>query len=524
MGARPGAGVVTTEPVDTGRRVRLGANAILALLAAVKLAAHLAVAGNYGYFRDELYYIAAGRHLAFGYVEFPPLIALLAALVRVTVGESLVALHVVPALAGTALVVVTGLIARALGGGAFAQGLAALGALVATVMLAMGSLFSMDPFDQLWWALAAYVLVRLIKEERPRLWLLFGLVAGIGLATKVTIAAFGFAVAVGLLLTPARRLLFTRWLWLGGLVAFAFALPYIIWNAVNGWPTIEFWGNYGGKLTESSPVGFLLEQVLTMNPVTLPLWLAGLAFFLRAPQGRPYRALGLAFLILLVLFALTGAKPYFLAPAYPMLLAGGAVAIEQATRRGAVRSIRVAYPALLLLSGVLTAPIALPILAPDTWVRYYGFVTGATAQEQVHEGGALPQWLGDRFGWEAMVETVAGVYQGLPVEERARACIFTANYGEAGAIDFFGPAHGLPRAISGHNTYYLWGPGDCTGEVVISVGYTPAELDAIFDDVTQAATVTCEVCMPEEANVPILVARGLRQPMDQIWPQAKHFN
>ncbi|MDI3340153.1 MAG: hypothetical protein QJR03_06430 [Sphaerobacter sp.] len=206
-----------------------------------------------------------------------------------------------------------------------------------------------------------------------------------------------------------------------------------------------------------------------------------------------------------------------------MLFAGGAVLVERATQRGALRGLRTAYPVLLVVSGLLLAPVALPILAPATWVRYYGFVTGATAQERAHQRGAPPQWLGDRYGWETLVATVAEVYHALPPEERARACLFTSNYGEAGAIDRFGPAHGLPQAISGHNSYYLWGPGTCTGEVVITVGIPRDDLAAFFGEVTPAATVTCDACMPEEHDLPVLVARAPRQPIEQLWPQVKHF-
>ncbi|HEV8192005.1 MAG TPA: glycosyltransferase family 39 protein, partial [Ktedonobacterales bacterium] len=249
----------------------------LLYIAGISFLLHMAVAGNYGYFRDELYYLDAGRHLAFGYVEYPPFIAVLAFVLRI-VGDALVALHFVSALANAALIVVTGLMARKLGGGRFAQVLAAVASAVALVFVGTGSLFTMDVFDELWWALAIYVLILLLKRGEPRLWLVFGLVAGIGLTTKVTMLYLGFGVVVGLLLTPERRYLWTRQAWLGGAIAFAFLLPYLIWNAVNGWPTVEFWANYGGHLADQSPLDFLLSQILIMNPLTLPLWIAGLVY------------------------------------------------------------------------------------------------------------------------------------------------------------------------------------------------------------------------------------------------------
>ena len=259
--------------------------AIPVLIALVDLVLHLAVAGNYGYFRDELYYIAAGRHLAFGYVDFPPFIAVLAALLDVVAGDNLIALHVVTALAASAIVIVTALMARELGGGRFAQSLAALGSAVTVVFLATGSLFSMDVFDALWWSLAGLVFIRLVRRHEPRLWLLFGLVAGVGLTTKVTMLFFGFALTVGMLIS-AREQFRTRWLYLGGLIAVVFLSPYVIWNALNGWPTIEFWQNYGGA-DGGGPLSFLANQILSANPINLLLTVAGLVFYFRHSAGKP---------------------------------------------------------------------------------------------------------------------------------------------------------------------------------------------------------------------------------------------
>src|SRR5215203_3767209 len=271
---------VTVQRGRSARSWHLGANTVLALLALLKLLVHVLTAENYGYFRDELYYMAASERLDLGYVDFPPFIALVTAFVRATLGDSLLAHRLLPALAGAAVVVLAGLMARELGGGTFAQGLAALAVLVAPNFLVFGTFISMDAFDQLFWVSAAYVLLLILKRNEPRLWLLFGLFAGLGLLTKLTILSFGFAVLVALLLTPARRHLRSPWPWIGGGVAVAFLAPYVYWNATNGWPTPEFWGEYGGKVDAASPVEFLLEQIVTIQPPALPLWLAGLGFYL----------------------------------------------------------------------------------------------------------------------------------------------------------------------------------------------------------------------------------------------------
>src|SRR5215212_6596992 len=429
-----------------------GATAILAYLAIFKVLLHLLTADNYGYFRDELYYFVAGERLDLGYVDFPPFVALVARITRALFGDSLVALHVLPALAGAVVVVLAGLMARELGGGRFAQGLAALAVLVAPNFLVFGTFISMDAFDQLFWVSAAYVLLLILKRNEPRLWLLFGLFAGLGLLTKLTMLSFGFAVLIGLLLTLARRQLLSPWSGVGGGVAVAFLAPYVYWNATNGWPTPEFWGEYGGKVDEASPVEFLVEQIVTMQPPALPLWLAGLGFYLFAREGRPYRTLGWVYVALFALFAALNMRFYFLAPAYPMLFAAGGVAIERFFGgRSRWRWALPAYAAVLAISGVVVAPITVvPVLPVGTLAGITGALGGdAGVEVETRQVAELPQTLADRFGWEHMTETVARVYDRLPPEERSEACVLTGNYGEAGAIDFFGPKYGLPKAISG---------------------------------------------------------------------------
>lgn len=495
------------------------------IIAAVSVMAHVVVAGNYGYFRDELYYLMDGRHLAFGYVDQPALIGWLAALMNVLTGDNLIALHVVSALANGAVIIVTGLMARELGGGRFAQALAALGSAVTLVFMATGSIFSMDILDALIWTVGAYVLIRLLKESRPQLGLAFGLVAGIGLLNKLTILFFGLAVVLGLLLTPARRYLRTRWLWLGGLIAFAFLLPYIIWNAINGFPTVEFWHHYGGLSSSGGPLGFLANQLFAINPFTLPLALCGLWFYFRTAEGKPYRALGWTYVLLYVIFTLINAKSYFLAPAYPILYSGGAVVVAGGALKAWGAWLRRAYVVVLVLSGIFFAPLAMPVLQPATFVADYGWLTGTgNGAAGQSNAGAFPQYLGDRFGWDTMTATVAKVYESLPADERAQACILTANYGEASALDFFGSKYHLPPAISGHNNFYLWGPGSCSGQVIISVNYTQSDVEKSYSQVRLAATITCQYCQADENDVPVYVATQLKVPLSGAWAAAKHYN
>jgi hypothetical protein len=504
-------------------RVRLGSDtALLAYLGCLSFVAHMLVAGNYGYFRDELYYIADGRHLAFGYVDQPVLIGWIAAVLHAFSADSLIAIHVVPALADAALVVITGLMARELGGGRFAQALAALAALVALVFMATASIFSMDVLDELWWALGALVLMRLIRLDQPRLWLAFGVVAGIGLLTKLDMLFFGLALAIALLVSPQRRHLFTPWPWLAGAIAFAFLLPYILWNAANGWPTWEFWHHYGGIGT--GPLEFFANQVLLMNPFVLPLAVIGLIFYFRQAV-KPYRMLGWAFVFLYLLLTLLRVKPYFLAPAYPLLFAPGAVVLERfaQSHRAWLRPV---YLGILALAGLLLAPLAMPILRPATFVKTYGSFTGlGNGGAGQGTAGSFPQYLGDRFGWDTMTRTVEKVYAALSPEERSQACVFTGNYGEASALSLLGQPGRMPPVISGHNNYYLWGPGACSGNVVIALGDAMQNLQGFYTRVVQATTNVCAYCMAGENDLPIYVLTQAREPVFKIrWREVKHFD
>jgi hypothetical protein len=476
---------------------------LLVSLGLVTFAAHMLAAGNYGYFRDELYYMADGRHLQAGYVDQPLLIGWLAALLHALSAESLVAIHVIPALAAAALVVVTGLMARALGGGRFAQGLAALAAMGAAIFMATGSIFSMDILDALWWTVAAFILIRLLHCDQPRLWLLFGLVAGMGLTTKLTMLFFGLALTLALLVTPQRRYFRTPWPWLGGAIAFLGLLPYIIWNALNGWPTWEFWHHYAGIGT--SPLDFLVNQIVLLNPAAVPLAVAGL-FFYFGREGRPYRLLGWTFVILYVVLTLVHVKPYFLPSAYPLLFAPGALVFERLARRRGWRWLTPAYAGLLVVGAVLLAPLSMPLLPPATFVHTYGSLTGL-GEGASGQGtpSTFPQYLGDRFGWDTLTQNVETVYASLPPGERAQACVLANNYGEASALSLLGAPGHLPPVISAHNNYYLWGPGRCTGAVLIVVGYRPGAFAGFYATADWATTSTCEYCAEEESYLPIYV-------------------
>jgi 4-amino-4-deoxy-L-arabinose transferase-like glycosyltransferase len=442
-------------------------------------------------------------------------------LLHLLTGDSLVSIHAVSGFADAALIFVSAMIARELGGRRNAQIFAAIVTLFCGT-LAFGAIFSMDIFDALWWSLLAYILVRIIRRDEPRLFVAFGVVMGIALNTKLTVAFFILALSIGLALTSKRRYFKSKWLWIGVAISIIFILPFVAWNAFNGWPTVDFYFHHGG-LNGSGPLDFLALQFLITNPAAFPLVLLGLYFFLKVE--KVYRVLGLAYLILLFAFLFLNGKPYFLAAAYPMLFAGGAVFLEKSTflrRHGIIPK---AYIGTIVVVGIILAPLLMPILPPATFASSYGSLSGlgnsAAAQ---NTNSVFPQYLGDRFGWNTMTVRVAQVYNSLPPQEKSEACIFASNYGEASALIFLGANYDLPHVISGHNNYYIWGPGSCSGQVIIIVGLTQSDDLKSFYNVSAAAIITCEYCQPNENNLTIYICTNPKVNMGTVWPELKDFS
>jgi 4-amino-4-deoxy-L-arabinose transferase-like glycosyltransferase len=499
---------------------------VLLPIALAQFALHLWTNAHDSIFRDEMYYLAAGQHLAGGYVDFPPFVALVAAFSRALFGTSPLAIRLMPALAGAAIVLLTADMVAMLGGGLADQALAATAIAVGPVFIGSSGLLTMDAFDQLWWALAAWVLLRMIKTQQPRLWLFFGLVAGLGLLTKLTMGFCVLALVIGLLLSQERWLLFNPLIILGGAIALVIVSPYLVWQVQHGFPILEFTKAYAsGKTFQATPLEYFGQQVMTLNPLTLLLWLGGLYYLLFARLAKPYRAFGLAYVLLYLFFMLQKAKFYWLSPAYPMLLAAGAYALQLfVQRRPRLRWVQPAYLGLVAVTGLLIVPFAIPILPNETLMRMNAAIGGAGDVKQENRvTSGLPQNYADRYGWPEMVEAVRQAYDSLTPAEQAEACILTRNYGEAAAVDLFGPALGLPKAISGHNSYYLWGPRGCSGKVIITVNYALRDLSESFESVRAAGQVSCVYCMPDENGAPIFIGRGLKVDMREAWPTVKDF-
>ncbi|HKP81560.1 MAG TPA: glycosyltransferase family 39 protein [Pyrinomonadaceae bacterium] len=497
------------------------------IIALVYFTLHLVTSTRYGYFRDALYYLACSEHLAFGYVDQPPLIAVLGWIARHTLGTSLPALLFWPALAGAARIVLTAAFARELGAGRFGIVLSAVLAATPGVWWVIDHQFAMNSLEPLFWGGCAYLVLRLINTGNPKLWLAFGALAGIGLLNKYSIVIFAASIIGGLLLTSQRRLLFTPWLLLGGVIAFLIFLPNLIWNIQNHWPFLELMRNVRatGKDVVLPPGKYLLQQVLMMNPVSFPFWFGGLLFYFFSRGADRYRVFGFAFVIAILIFMITHGKDYYSAAAYVMLFPAGALATETllATRPKLKTILRPACFLWLMLGVLPLLPLVLPVLPIETFLRYQSHLPFEVPKtERSFVGETLPQYYADEFPWPGLVEAVARVYHSLPPEEQQRAAIYGTNYGQAAAVDFFGPQYGLPKAISGHQNYFLWGPRHYTGDIMILLGEEEREARKHFDSVTVAATLNNPYAYRYE-NRPILLCRGLKWNLQTDWSRVKHW-
>jgi len=497
---------------------------IVLLIAAAKLLFHLSTAGRYGIFRDELYYLACADHLAWGYVDQPPLIALIAWIARHVFGDSLLGLRLLPAIAGAALVWLAGVLAREMGGGRFAQVLAALSVACVPIYLLFHHWITMNAFEPLIWTGCAWCIVRAIRTGDARCWLGFGVLVGIGMENKYSMAFFVVGVIAGLLLSPDRRFLRSRWMWIGALAAVVIFLPNLMWLVRHKFPFLELMNNVrrSGRDIARGPLPFVLDQGTLINPILFPLWVGGLFWLLFNREGRRYAVLGWTYLVMLVLFIALKGKNYYLSPAYPMLLAAGAVAFERITSMRMAWS-RPTYVVLTIAVTVILAPIFAPVLPVETYIRYQKALGLEPPKSENQRTGVLPQYFADEFGWEDMTRSVAKVYFSLSPSERATTAIFANSYGQAGAIDFFGPKYGLPKSISGHQNYWYWGPREYTGETVIVLGSDGRGDREHFANVQAAGRVEHPYSRLDE-HFDIFLCRGLSQNLQTFWPQVKHWN
>jgi Dolichyl-phosphate-mannose-protein mannosyltransferase len=515
---------------------------IICLIALAKLLFHIYFNNRYGYFRDEFDYISCGDHLAWGYVDQPPLIPFLIHINRAVLGDSLRSIRFIPALASSLLVVQTALIAREFGGRRFALLLSAIAIVIAPQYLSNGSLLGTNCLEPNLWMGCAYFAILAIKraqtdEKAAHYWLWFGVVAGVGMQEKYSIAVFGFGIVVGLLLTVQRRVFLNRWIWLGGIAAFFIFLPNLLWNLHYHWPFVELMRNIraeGRDVVLPLPQ-FFLQQTLLVDPIAAPIWLTGLFALLFSTSLKPYRLLGWCYLVCFTVFFVLHGKSYYLAPVYPMLLAAGAVAIESAINGQVIGEpenarprrlwLKVVIVVVLLASGAHLAPITVPVLSPDGFLAYAKTLPfKLPVMEHDHARAALPQWYADQFGWEEIVAETAQAWNRIPAADRQDCGIFAQDYGQAGAIDFLGRSRGLPLALSGDRTYFLWGPRDYSGNCLIVLGDRKARLEELFDHVEFVGT-SADNPYALETEIAVFICHGPKfGTLAELWPKLKHWH
>jgi hypothetical protein len=497
---------------------------ILICLCAAKLLLHIFTSvRHYGYFRDELYYLDMARHLDWGYVDAAPLVAVYAK-IAMWIGGSLAALRISPALAGAGLIALTICIARELGGDRYAQFLAGLCVLLCPAVLGIDSLFTMNAFEPLFWMGCILIVARILRTGDSRLWLWFGVLAGLGLENKHSTLSFGFAVTLALLLTEHRREFGRKWIWIAGAIAVAIFLPNLIWQIRHHFPTIEDLANIRreGKNVVLGPLAFVKEQIISQHPVLLPVWLAGLIWLLR---DRRWRVLGLTFVVFFVLMEVAHGKNYYVFPIYPMLFAGGAVAIENwlGNRSAPARTtVRAAIVAVVILASLPILPLATWMLPPERLLAYQTALGFKPAKAEVNHESLLPQPIADQFGWPEMALEVAAIFNSLPPEERAQTGIWAGNYGEAGAINQFGPQYGLPTAYSRHQNHWYWGPPPQVYKNLIVIQWS---LEDVRDNCTSFQPFEhYERFSMGEENRPIYLCRGVTFDIQKIWWHSHHWN
>ncbi len=496
--------------------------AVVCCVALVRVLIYIVVAPKYGYFRDEMYYLACGEHPAWGYMDQPPLIAWMAWLLEHTIGVSLYALRLLPMLADVGCIVMTGLLTRKLGGGRWAMFLASLAILVAPIYLAFSHLFTMNAFDPLLWTAIAWFLVDLVQTANEQNWLWIGVLTGITLLNKYGVLFFIVGLLVGVVFSQLRRSLVRPWFWAGAAIATLIALPNFLWQMHWNFPFVQLVRSVreNGRDVMLPPLPYLAQQSQMTGFVSSLLVILAL-YFLFSPRGRPYRVLFWGFLSVLGCMLLLKGKFYYVAPVYPVVFAPGAVLFEHLTEKRVARWFRPVYALTMFLVGALIAPTAIPLLSIPEYIAY---TKRLGIQQQKFENqpeSQLPQIFADMLGWEDRVKIVATYFHSLPPEEQKVTAIGASNYGDAGAVDLFGPKYGLPKAISTANNYWIWGPRDYTGESVILMDEdSPEKYVQHCRSFRMVASPYNPYVRPDE-NRPIYHCVGLTPDLQSLWPSLK---
>lgn len=482
-----------------------------------------ATAGRYGIFRDELYYIDCARHMAWGYVDQPPFSIVVLWAVLKSLGDSILAIRLVPMLCGLAGIGLTWLLTLRIGGSRFAAGLASLAWFANPTFVILTNFYSMNALDLIFWLTGFLLVVEWIRAGNDRLLLWLGVIAGLGLLNKYSMGFWLLSFSLALLISTYRKTLLRPWIWGAALIALVLFLPHIIWQIQHGWPSLEFMQNAAAyKIARLSPIQILSDLIKTMNPVNVLLWIPGLLALFFWKSLRAFRIIGIMAVVFFVFLLVQTSKVYYFAPIFPILYASGSAWISHffSGKRRWGRPVLVSF---LIFFTLVILPIAMPVLSPDTLADYL-HRTGLQPQAQERSRVAsLPQYFADRFGWEEMAAAVSKHYQQLPEAVQQDIVVYADNYGEAGAINYYRKRYPLPPAVSGHNSYYFWGPGSISGEHLIVIAGDKEELEEAYENVVLLKRFTAPYIMPYEDNLPIYYCSGLKVNFETLWPTTKHF-
>lgn len=500
--------------------------ALIIALALLNLAIHVITTGffSYGIFRDELYYLACTNRMALGYVDHPPLSIYILSVWKWLFGDTLFAIRLIPAIVSSASLFMLGIFTKRLGGGRTAIVISMLAYMFTPIFLGMNTVFSMNTFDFLFWITSAYLLLRLVQEDNNKLWFWLGIVIGFGLLNKTSMLWLSTGVFLGIIFTPLRKDLGTKYPYLAALIALLIFSPFIIWNITHDFAHLEFMRNaasrkYGGL----SPISFIMDQLMILNPLTILIWFPGIYFFFFNEEGKKYKAVIFIWIATFFILLINGhSKGEYIAAAYQILFAGGAVMIEMWSKRTSWLKYTIAVPVLLM--GIFILPFARPTLSLEQFLNFQnllGLEPPSSEGNQLNRG--IPQFYADMHGWEDLAKNVSNLYQSLPEEERKATLVYCSNYGKAGAIEYYSKEYPLPKVICPHNSYWYWWPKINHYTTVIIIGGNIEDHRQALKVVETVGVHQTKNAMPYENNLTIFIGRGLIRTLDEIRARNKIF-
>jgi hypothetical protein len=477
---------------------------------------------SYGMFRDEYYYLACANRLDFGYVDHPPFSIWVLAFWKSLFGDSMFVIRIVSAIVTSVIVFMIGLFTVRLGGNKAAVIISAVAFMLSPIFLGMNTIYSMNTFEFLFWISSAYVFLRIVQTGNSRLWLLLGVIIGLGLLNKTSMLWLGAGIFVGTIFTPLRKDLKTKYPYLAAIIALLIFSPYIIWNMTHGFAHLEFMKNaasrkYGGL----TPASFILDQILILNPLSILVWVPGIVFYFFNKEVKQFRSVAFIWLTTFtILFINWHSKGEYIAASYQILFAGGAVMLEIWSKKRSWLKYAVAIP--VIVFGILLAPLARPLLSVEKFLEFQNAIGFKPPSSEGHET-VLPQFYSDMFGWEDLARNVSKVYLSLPQEDRKKTVIYCSNYGKAGAIEYYKEKYPLPDVICPHNSYWYWWPDTKKYTTVIIIGGEVEEHLEALDEVYEAGNHKTKYAIPYENNLPIFIGRGLKGSIEEIRQSNKIF-